>query len=190
MIRAALLLVMLVMINGCSPSDLREDYEQTYNLPFIPDGYSSLVMGGHVDMCNELPESIFCIESPSVGDIQPTKAYAVELANILFIHTDYVVTNEWYYNYTVYEDLRGDCEDVAMTIVQHMVDEGIDKKYLHLVWYKTEEGSHLFVAVDTVDAGLIHIDYQDSGGPIEPEINWHMRMDNPGVDKWVKGNIL
>ena len=178
-----ILILFLLLLVGCK-QDL------SYNTPYIEDNRTSVVFKGHIDMCYEIPTSIFCEDSPSVGDTRPTMAYAVTIANRLDNNTRYEISDNWHYNYTVDEYLIGDCEDVAMTIIQHMVDEGIDKKHLHLVYrlVSTTE-AHMFVAVDTIDRGLIHIDYAGSGGPIEEQINFHMRMDNVGVYRWIKGNI-
>ena len=178
-----ILLILVVLFVGC-----KEDL--SYGTPYIEDNMTNIVFKGHIDMCYERPTSIFCEDSVLTGDTRPTMAYAVSIANRLDDNTRYEISDNWHYNYTVDEYLIGDCEDVAMTIVQHMVDEGIDKKYLSLVYrlISTTE-AHMFVAVDTIDKGLIHIDYADSGKAIEEEINFHMPIDNVGVYRWIKGNI-
>ena len=72
----------------------------------------------HAEMCNVEPESMFCKNSPSVGDIRPTKEYALTLAREIRRNTEYLDTLKWYYNDTVYEYFLGDCEDIAMTLVK------------------------------------------------------------------------
>jgi predicted transglutaminase-like cysteine proteinase len=105
-------------------------------------------------------------------------------------HFKYYSDSIWHYNQSVYEYLKGDCEDIASTMAQHMINEGIGKEYLYLVYRKTSETTaHMFLAVDTSDKGLLHLDYDNSGYPIEDEINFHLALDNVGVYSWVKGNI-
>ena len=73
-------------------------------------------------------------------------------------------------------------------MAQHMINEGIGKEWLYLVYRLTSESeAHMFLAVDTEDRGLLHLDYANSGYPIEPQINFHLPMTN--VNKWIKGNI-
>lgn len=181
----SLLLLSILLLSGCDWGKV-----QTYNLPFIEDGYTFFYPTNQKIMCDNMPNSIFCKDSLTIGDIQPTRDYVLNLVRTLDKNADYKVTDEWYYNHTVYEYLLGDCEDETMTLGKHMIDDGIDKKYLHLVWYLTSEtSSHLFLAVDTIDAGMLHVDINTGAEPIEPQINWHMRMDNAGIYKWIKGNI-
>ena len=133
---------------------------------------------------------MFCVNTESTGDIQPTLAYTMNVLKEMNSNFKYTYNDKWIYNNNIHEQLNGDCEDIASTMIAHMVDDGIDKKYLHLVYRKTSETeAHMFLAVDTIDEGLRHLDYANSGYPIEPQINFHMRMDNVGIYKWVKGNI-
>ena len=141
-------------------------------------------------MCKENPDSIFCKTTETVGDIQRTRAYARTVAIKLSKNHTFKNTYDWYYNDTVYWELEGDCEDVAMTLCKHMVDNGADIKHLYLAYKLTDGGAsaHVFLAVDTVDNGIIHIDGANSGYAIE-RINWYMPLSNAGVNEWIKGNI-
>ena len=186
-------LILLVSLSlvfiGCDGTGSEDPIPQQAVNTYVDDNYTMLVFKEHSIMCFNKPYSIFCINSPSTGDIQPTKEYVMGITNELASNQTYTNTIPWYYNNTVYEDLEGDCEDTAMTLVKHMVDDGIDKKYLSLAYQLTSETTaHIFVAVDTVDYGMIHIDYRNSGYTIE-RINWHMLMTNVGISKWVKGDI-
>ena len=100
----------------------------------------------------------------------------------------YIADDTWHYNQSVESLLRGDCEDIASTMAQHMINEGIGTQYLYLVYRKTSETTaHMFLAVDTSDEGLLHLDYANSGYPIEDNINFYLPLDDVSV--WVKGNI-
>lgn len=175
------LLITLILV-GCNKETIADK-------PFVDMNSTAISINEQVKMCSLNPESIFCTTTSSVGDIQPTRKYAIETLIEMNSNFKYQIDDVWKYNYTVYEDLVGDCEDIASTMAQHMVNDGIDKKYLHLAFRKIEDGTfHVFLAVNTVDAGMLHLDYSNSGYPIE-RINFHMRMDDAGVDKWVKGDI-
>lgn len=182
-----LILASLLLI-GCGSESTT--ISVTPQVEYVDDNYTNIRMTEHVDMCIELPKSIFCVNSDSIGDVHPTKQYVMGLALELADNSIYKATVEWYYNDTVYEDLEGDCEDTTMTLIQHMVDEGVDKKHLSLAYQLTGAGdtAHMFVAVNTVDFGMIHLDYPSSGYPIE-RINYHMKMTDVGIDKWEKGDI-
>lgn len=169
-------------MNGCKE-------KPTYATEFIDDNWTKIQHKEQVNMCNQLPDSMFCKDLPTIGDIQPTEEYIRRVARKLKQNTKYVVSDDWHYTETVYEYQERDCEDEAMTMVHHMVDNGIDKKYLHLAYILLpNDTAHIFVAVNTIDKGLLHMDLS-TVKPIEPRINWHMRMDNAGVDTWIKGNI-
>ncbi len=171
-----------MMLIGC--------YEvESYNTPFVNDNIEKIAFKGQIEMCKEKPNSIFCENTPTIGDIKPTQRYSILLANELDTNTYYKVSDSWHYNETIYNYLIGDCEDVAMTLINHMVEDGIDKKYLYLVYRLVgDHEAHMFVAVDT-EVGLIHLDYKNSGKPIEEQINHYMPMSNAGVNNWIKGNI-
>lgn len=174
---------LLFLLIGCKETP-------TYATEFIDDNWTKIRHSDQVYMCNQLPDSIFCQNSPTTGDIQPTEKYVKNIVSKLKPNTKYVVSDNWHYTETVYEYQERDCEDEAMTMVHHMVDDGIDKKYLFLVYILMPNNTaHVFVGVDTVDKGLLHMDLSIVT-PIEPKINWHMRMDDAGVEKWVKGNII
>ena len=70
-----LLLALLLVGCGSEESYPTIQPEQEY----IDDNYTRIRHVGQVEMCAELPESIFCENSPSVGDIQPTKEYRLYL---------------------------------------------------------------------------------------------------------------
>ena len=171
-----------IALTGCKES------VQTYDTPFIEMEQSTLILPYQVEFCKYNPDDMFCNTKESIGDIRPTKEYATELGYTMARNNDYKLTNEWYYNDTVYETLIGDCTNSALTIVKHMFDDGIDMKYVYLVYRLTSETTaHMFVAVDTED-GLIHIDAEEGNGlPIEEQINFHLPMTD--VSKWIKGNI-
>jgi len=177
-------IIVALLLTGCQLEN------KTYNTPFIEMNATNIDMKEHKDFCIKNTGDMFCKNAPSVGDIKPSKKYAVNIANIMKLNNKYQVSNEWHHNTTVYEELIGDCEDTAMTIINHMVNEGIDKKYLYLVYRLTSETTaHMFVAVDT-DEGLLHIDLGNGNGkPLEENINFYMPMTDVGVNKWIKGNI-
>ena len=172
-----ILLTLLLLLVNVKSYDFVEYDNDFFHLP------------GHLLMCYNNPTSIFCENFESAGKIRPTRDYAINVANDL--NLNYLDTLDWYYNNNIHDELIGDCEDVAMTIINHMISDGIDKKFLHLVYLITFNGdsAHVFVAVDTIDSGIIHIDYPGSGYPIE-QINYHMRMDNSGTFNWIKGNMI
>lgn len=179
-----LLLIFTLLLGGCDWG-----YVNTYDLPFVEDGYTKYVNGNQIKMCNELPDSMFCSNLPTIGDIKPTPEYARNIVHTLRKNNKYEISDDWHYTETVYEFQVRDCEDEAMTMIHHMVDEGIDKKYLFLVYQLTSATSaHLFVGIDTTE-GLMHMDISTVLAPIEERINWHMRMDNAGIYTWIKGNI-
>ena len=180
-----LLLLFALLVNGCDWGKV-----DTYNKPYYEDNYTSYNPINQQIMCNNLPESMFCSNLPSIGEIQPTYAYGLGIVKTLRKHTKYKISDDWHYTETVYEFQVRDCEDEAMTMIHHMVDEGIDKKYLYLVyqlWSKTE--AHMFIAINTVDMGMMHMDINTGLAPIEVQINWHMPMNNAGTQTWIKGNI-
>lgn len=180
-----LLLIFALLLGGC-------DWGEPIwgDLPFIEMEQNTMWIVEHQELCDRQPDSAFCQNSPSIGDIQPTRAYALEVLYEMNSNFKYCVNDSWIYNQTAHEDLCGDCEDIASTMEQHMENDGIGKEYLYLVYRKLSETSgHMFLAVDTIDAGLLHLDYANSGYPIEPQINFHMPMTDVGVHKWIKGNI-
>ena len=177
-------LIFIFIIIGCT--------EQTNwrDKPFSEMDANNIIVSEQKKLCEIKPDSIFCKKFIAIGDIKPTQEYAISILKEMNSNFKYKSDNTWHYNDNIYEYLKGDCEDIASTMAKHMIEDGIDPKYLHLVFRKIEnEQDHIFLAVDTEDAGLLHLDYINSGYPIEPRINFHMRMDNPGVYKWVKGNI-
>ena len=177
------MIVCIVLFSGCKQTNWGA-------LPFVEMNETKIVNGEHVELCKTKPKSIFCESSPNIGDIHPTREYALYILAEMNRNFKYKVDNTWHYNDTVYEYLKGDCEDIASTMAKHMINDGVDKKYLSIVYRELENNyGHVFLAVDTIDAGLLHLDYANSGYPIEPRINFHMRMDDVGIYKWVKGNI-
>ncbi len=178
-----IIIALILLLQGC-------DGTPTYNTPFIEVKQDTAYMTDYYNFCDESPDDMFCKNQPSIGDIKPTRKYAVSVSNTMKLNNEYIVTDEWYHNQTVHEELIGDCEDTAMTIIAHMVNEGMDKKYLYLVCRMTSETTaHMFVAVKT-DEGMIHIDAEEGNGkPLEENINFYMPMTDVGVNKWIKGNI-
>lgn len=172
----------MLFLSGCDWGKVK-----TYDTPYVEDNLSFLYFPEHKDMCNEKPESMFCINSPSIGTIKPTGDYCRNIVRNM--NTEYEVSRHWHYTETIYEFQIRDCEDEAMTMIHHMVDEGIDKKYLFMVYQLTApDAAHIFIGVDTTE-GLMHMDMNTEVAPIEDKINWHMPMTNVGTTKWVKGNI-
>lgn len=188
------LICLSFLIVGCGGGGASATDEQPTQVAeeqtFFDMNETAIRIPEQVTLCDNNTESIFCTTPLAISDIQPTKEYAIKVINDMSLNFTYSVDKEWQYNDTVYEALTGDCEDLASTMAKHMIEDGVDPKYLCLVYLKTSETtSHIFLAVQTSDAGILHLDYKDSGYPIEPNINFHMKMDNTGVDKWVKGNI-
>jgi len=178
-------LVVLILLTGCFKNETIWG-----DVPFIKMEQETIVLTEHIELCKINPNSIFCRTTKDIGDIRPTKQYTLEVLHEMNNNFKYTANSIWIYNNNIYEYLKGDCEDIASTMAQHMVNEGVATKYLSLVYRKISNTSaHIFLAVDTVDAGLLHLDYDNSGYPIEPEINYHMVLSNAGVNKWIKGNI-
>ena len=179
-----ILILLSFFLIGCS------DNTHWGNEPFVEMDSSSMINGEQTVLCERKPESIFCSSTDSTGDIQPTSEYARDILLEMNSNFKYKADSTWHYNDNVHEYLKGDCEDIASTMAKHMIEDGVGPKYLHLAYRKiSETEGHLFLAVDTIDRGMLHLDYSNSGYPIEPKINFHMRMDDVGVHKWVKGNI-
>lgn len=178
-------LLLLLILSGCKSNIT--DYR---DVDFIDKNTSSIYSIEHSELCARKKDSIFCVNSESIGDIKPTKKYALNILKTMNNNFTYTNNEKWIYNNTVYEHLNGDCEDIVSTMIQHMIDDGIDKKYLFIAFrYLENNTSHVFLAIDTIDGGMLHLDYGNSGYPIEPNINFHMRMDDVGIYKWIKGNI-
>lgn len=178
------LILIMLFVSGCS------EQKRYGSIEFMEMGVNSLELSEHINLCAHNPNSIFCTTTDSIGDTYPTKEYALSILKEMNLNFKYKNDSTWHYNSSIYEYLIGDCEDIASTMAKHMIDDGIDTKYLHLAFRKiSKDEYHIFLAVDTSDAGMLHLDYANSGYQIEPRINFHMRMDNVGVDKWVKGNI-
>ena len=184
-----ILLVIAMLLSGCDSQRIWAYAE------YVSDPYRQfLVLPAHVEFCNDNEDSMFCEDSQSYGDIQPTRAYILNLIaehRRTFKYVSDGKSDHWKYNDTIHESLRGDCEDKALTMIHHMVtQDGIDKKYLVLVYRLiSETEAHMFVAVNTSDAGWLHVDYVNSGQPLEENINWHMLMSDVGTLSWIKGNI-
>ena len=168
---------------GCNTST------KTTQDTFIDDNRTAIVFSQHIDMCNKTPNDMFCVTTESLWDVQPTKEYALNLAVIMYENTEYNATREWYHNDDVHQELVGDCEDIAMTIIAHMVHDGTNTKYLQLGYELTSETTaHIFVIVDSIDYGKIHIDYPNSGYAVG-RYNWYMDMNDTSTLKWKDGNI-
>ena len=177
-------IIPLLFLAGCENNTIWGD------IPFIESEKNKLLLGEHTALCKKRPTSIFCKNSISVGDIIPTREYALNVLKEMNLNFKYKENDSWIYNNTVYEYLKGDCEDIASTMAKHMIDDGIGKEYLYLVYRLTgEKTAHMFLAVDTLDAGLLHLDYSNSGYKIEPKINFYLPMTNVGIYSWIKGNI-
>ena len=157
-------------------------------LPFIEMDQSHVVLKEQTQLCKDNPESIFCSTTCGVGHDKPTSEYTLGVLREMNSNFTYIADDTWHYNQSVESLLRGDCEDIASTMAQHMINEGIGTQYLYLVYRKTSETTaHMFLAVDTSDEGLLHLDYANSGYPIEDNINFYLPLDDVSV--WVKGNI-
>ena len=169
--------------NGC-------EFEKVWgDVPFYPMEQSNIILGEQVSLCKKTPDSIFCINVPAIGDIEPTREYSLSILREMNRNFKYKADDTWHYHQTVHEYLKGDCEDIASTMAQHMINDGIDPSCLAMVYRKTGENSaHHFLAVKT-DGKWYHFDYGNSGYLIEPNINFYMKMDNVGIHNWVKGNI-
>lgn len=176
-------ILLMLLLAGCKQTNWGA-------LPFVEMNATKMVNGEHIELCRAKPNSVFCKNSPSIGDIQPTREYALDVLRKMNKNFKYKVDNTWNYNDTVHEYLKGDCEDIASTMAKHMIDDGIDKKYLAIAYREIENNyGHVFLVVQTSDEGRLHLDYENSGYPLEPRINFHMRMDDVGIHKWIKGNI-
>ncbi len=177
-----ILSIIVFIFSGCEKVN-------TYNTPFVPDNYNNFYLVNHGIMCVEKPESMFCTDLSTIGDLKPTEEYLANIVNALRQNTKYKESDHWHYTETVYEYQVRDCEDEVMTMIHHMVDDGIDKKYLFMVYRLTSKTSaHMFVGVKT-DNGIMHMDVNTGIAPIEENINWYMPMSGAGVRGWVRGNI-
>jgi predicted transglutaminase-like cysteine proteinase len=173
------------MIKGCSDATTYESHT------FVNDTRPSIAFSGHIKLCNENPNDMFCLDDMSVGDIQPTKEYALYILNEMNSHFTYTSEKEddWSYNTSIYETLVDDCDSIALTMAHHMIMDGISREYIALASQLWIDGTyHVFVALNTSDAGWLHLDYYGSGVPLE-RINWHMLMTDPGAYRWIKGDI-
>ena len=174
----------IMMMVGCT------EEENWGDKPFVDMEETSMYFSEHKELCERIPDSIFCKNFTPIGDIEPTREYALQILQEMNSNFKYESDDTWHYNDTVYEYLRGDCEDIASTMAKHMIDDGIAPQSLALVYRKiSDTEAHLFLAVKTSDAGILHLDYANSGYQIEPNINFHMIMSDVGVNKWIKGNI-
>lgn len=173
--KAIILISALLLFNGCMESDADN---------------GQLTLKGQRIFCSNNPNDLFCSDAPSIGDLQPSKDYAMGMGYEIGRNIDYEYMLEWFYNDTVHEYLKGDCTNIALTIIKHMTDEGIDKKYLYLAYKRIDENStHMFVAVDTPD-GIIHVDNGGKNGLLVGDnIDFYMPMTSVGVNGWIKGNI-
>ncbi len=175
-------LLLVFLLIGCG-----EEQVVWGDLPFIEMEQDTIILSEQTELCKIKPDSVFCVNSPSIGDIRPTKEYTLKVLYEINRNFNYVSNDTWIYNDTVYEHLSGDCEDIASTMAKHMIDDGIDKEWLYLVYRKTSvTEAHMFLAVDTND-GILHLDYANSGYIIEDQINFHLPMTD--VSRWIKGNI-
>ena len=111
-----LLVLLSFLLIGCSEKSNNKGVEPQ---DFIEDSYSFFHIPEHLIMCTNNKDSIFCNEFESKGNIQPTKEYAVQKAVDIYKKLIVNLSVEWKYNNTVYEVLEGDCEDIAMTIIQN-----------------------------------------------------------------------
>ena len=83
----------------------------TYATEFIDDNYTKLHHKEQIDMCNNLPDSMFCSNLPTVGDIQPTEKYVKNIVSSLKLNTKYAISDNWHYTETVYEYQIRNCEN-------------------------------------------------------------------------------
>ena len=176
------ILFALILV-GCGETEINYG-----SLPFIEMEQSTITISEQKELCKMKPESIFCTTTEDVGDVQPNSTYALYVLRLMNQNFKYYADDYWHYNQSISERLKGDCEDIASTMAQHMINDGVGTQYLYLVYRRTSETTaHMFLAVDTSDKGLLHLDYANSGYPIEPQINYHLPLDNVSV--WIKGNI-
>ena len=65
----AIMMAIVFLFSGCSKQ------ETNYGaLPFIEMEADTLLISEHVALCREKPESMFCENAPSIGDIQPSRS--------------------------------------------------------------------------------------------------------------------
>ena len=176
---------LIIVLNGC---DSRTTYEEH---GFIEDGKSSIYFYGHKDLCKTQPDDMLCKTDISIGDIKPTREYALEILNEMNSNFRYKGEDGdiWVYNSSIHENLVGDCEDIAMTMIHHMIEDGIDRKHIIMateLW--SDNVWHIFVGLNT-DEGWLHLDYYGSGVPMS-RTNYYMKMTDVGVYKWIKGSVI
>ena len=184
-VKTFLIALAVILLHGCSTEDVVWG-----NKPFVEMEQETIVISEQVELCKSKPDSIFCKTAPTIGDIKPTLDYTLEILKEMNNNFTYTADDTWHYNDNVYEYLKGDCEDIASTMAMQFYNDGVDTQHLYLVYRRiSDTEAHLFLAVDTVDGGLRHLDYANSGYPIEENINYYMALDNAGINKWIKGNI-
>lgn len=160
-----------------------------YLFDFYEDHRTSLYFYGHKDLCEREPNDIFCQVEPTIGDLQPTSDYIMEM---LVAHSHwYKYTSEskdhWKYNYSIHEYLAGDCEDKMMTMIHHMINDGIDRKYIKMAaTYNPNKNYHVFALANTSDRGWVRFDYWRNGVRDMGLVNWTMPINNIGVKNWEK----
>ena len=158
------------------------------DLPFIEMDQSYIYLDEQRELCKEKPESIFCATADSIGHEKPSSEYVLGILRTMNLNFTYKEDDTWHYNDSVAVRLRGDCEDISSTMAKYLYLKGIGLEYMYLGYRLTSETSaHIFLIVNTWDKGLLHLDYANSGYPLEDNINFYLPLADVSV--WVKGNI-
>jgi len=102
-------------------------------------------------MCNDR-DSMIC-NIPAHNTAQPDTAYLKAIERAFLPHIIYTdeANDVWSHNDTVYEVLRGDCEDLAFTFANQLLLDGVSPEYIYIVFSKGGGKAHIHVSVIASD---------------------------------------
>ena len=146
---------------------------------------NTITMAGQTDLCEREPDAIVCVNQ-AVTNNEFNYSYFVSTANQMysnFIYTtdidQYGVYEYWTYNTAIDTLLVGDCEDVAMTYIYQLIQDGVSADNIYMIYGANNNGSnygHYYVRVildnnkiyefnkldSYTDAGFMRMDYVGS----------------------------
>ena len=112
------------------------------------------LIGKYKSMCMRYDDSPLCVEFEANG-FDPSEQYLDVRAYQLYRNFTYVSDGDkdrWDPNWTVFEKLEGDCEDISLTFISQLILDGVNPDNIEIVFSKGKEGGHIYARI-LMDSG-------------------------------------
>ena len=112
--------------------------------------YDFNLIGKYNSMCMRYDDSPLCVEFEAEG-YYPTKSYLKFISKQMYKNFTYVSDgskDSWDPNWTVFEKLEGDCDDITLTFISQLLLDGINPDNIEIVISKNDEGEgHVYARI-------------------------------------------